>query len=125
MLVQLSASLLFAQESEAKLEELMAYKVDAKSVSLDYNPFISKNAMGTLTSETDSSKEEKKEFVLLSIMNQKAFISGKWYSVGDQTIGGKILSIKPTGVELSQNGKRKALGFEVSKNVLQVKDSSK
>lgn len=123
--LHVSTSLLLAQQSEAKLEELMSYKGDSKSVSLDYNPFVSMSEMGELTSHATTSTNDTNEFVLLSVMNQKAYISGKWYSVGDKTSGGKILNISPLGVELNQNGKKRVLRFEASKKVLHVKDSSK
>jgi len=118
---------LVAQDLDSKLNELIVYKNSNKDVVIDYNPFINENAMKALMNEsnTTSSSETKKEMKLVSIINQKAFISGKWYGVGEMIEGKKIIKINADTVEIKQGSKSTILAFEASKDLLRIKDSKK
>ena len=117
---------LFAIALDEKLDELINYKNVNKGVSLDYNPFVSDSKI-IHSDKTEGQIEttEKKEMKLLSIINQKAFISGKWYSVGDIVDGNKIIKINHMNVEIKKEGKMAILAFDKSKNLLNIKDSKK
>lgn len=118
---------LVAQDLDSKLNELIVYKNSNKDVVIDYNPFINENAMKALMNEsnTTSSNETKKEMKLVSIINQKAFIGGKWYGVGEMIEGKKIIKINADTVEIKQGSKSTILAFEASKDLLKIKDSKK
>jgi len=120
--MMLSVPMLVAETMEGKMEALVAYKPAHHNVVLDYNPFVSEETMVALGTQTQN--PEDKTLRLLSVMNQKAFISGKWYGVGDRIENGKVSSIKPSGVEIIQGGKKRMLQFESAKSVLHVKDAN-
>lgn len=127
VLLLISVSL-FAQDIDSKLNELIVYKNSNKDVLIDYNPFINENTMKTLMHDGNSNtgnSETKKEMKLVSIMNQKAFISGKWYGVGEMIDGKKIIKINTNTVELKQGSQITILAFEASKDLLKMKDSKK
>lgn len=121
--VMLSVQMLCAETMESKMEALMAYKPAHQSVVLQYNPFMSEETMAELGTKPQST--EDKSLKLLSVMNQKAFISGKWYGVGDRIENGKVSRINPSSVEMIQGGKKSVLRFESAKSVLHVKDTNK
>ena len=118
---------LVAQDLDSKLNELIVYKNSSKDLVIDYNPFINENAMKALMNEsnTTSSSETKKEMKLVSIINQKAFIGGKWYGVGEMIEGKKIIKINADTVEMKQGSKSTILAFEASRDLLKIKDSKK
>ena len=118
---------LVAQDLDSKLNELIVYKNSNKDVVIDYNPFINENAIKALMNESNatSSNETKKEMKLVSIINQKAFIGGKWYGVGEMIEGKKIIKINSDTVEMKEGSKSTILAFEASKDLLKIKDSKK
>jgi len=118
---------LLAQENivESKLEALKTFQAVSKNVVVDYNPFANERTMESMKKGDMNHLEEVQAFNLLSILNQKAFISGKWYSVGDKIDGGKIVAIHPTTVRIKKGSNVSTLALEKSKNLLHVKDSQK
>lgn len=126
-LLLLIGTTLLAQDLDSKLNELIVYKNPNKDVIIDYNPFVSENTMKTLINDnnTTSGNGVKKEMKLISIINQKAFIGGKWYGVGEMIEGKKIIKINADTVEMKQGPKRTILAFEASKDLLKIKDSKK
>jgi len=118
---------LLAQENivESKLEALKRFQAVSKNVVVDYNPFVNERAMESMKKGDMNHLEEIQAFNLLSILNQKAFISGKWYSVGDKIDGGKIVAIHPTTVRIKKGNSVRTLALEKSKSLLHVKDSQK
>lgn len=126
-LLSLIGMTLFAQDVDSKLNELIVYKNSNKDIVLDYNPFVNESTMKTLMKDSvpASNSEIKKEMALISIMNQKAFIGGKWYGIGEMIDGKKIIKININTVELKQGSQITILAFETSKNLLKIKDSKK
>lgn len=128
ILLLLISMILLAQDLDSKLSELIVYKNSNHDIVLDYNPFINDNTMKTLMHDGNNntgSSEGKKEMKLVSILNQKAFIGGKWYGVGEMIEGKKIIKINPNTVELKQGSQITILAFEASKDLLKIKDSKK
>jgi hypothetical protein len=107
---------------EDKLSALSQFKKSTKVITLDYNPFATQDVLEKL-SHTDSAIEEaQKGPILLSVLNDKAFISGKWYKVGEMMDGGRIEAIFPTYVRIKKGTQVQTLSFEKSKRLLHVKD---
>jgi len=69
----------------------------------NYNPFEGEE----FKPKNKGVKKEKKTFVLKidAIFNDKVYINGKWYKVGDEIYGNKILKIYHTKVVFIKNGK--------------------
>ncbi|MDD3344245.1 MAG: hypothetical protein PHR87_11810 [Sulfurospirillaceae bacterium] len=120
-------NLLFASsESDAKLDELMQHKSNQDNFSIDYNPFINESMMAAIDNKSvESHTETKRSLRLVAILNQKAYINGQWYRVGQSVNGYKIIKIREQSVELKKDGKTKILAFEEAKELLHVKDSRK
>jgi len=118
---------LFANENdvETKLEALKAFQASPKDVLLDYNPFMSEWMMESMKKGEPSTHAEVKELTLLSVLNQKAFISGKWYGIGDSIDDGKIVAIAHDTVRIKKGNTIKTLSLETSKRLLHVKDIKK
>jgi len=117
---------LSANELQEKLEKLMQFRVTPKNIVLDYNPFINEKTIDDIQNGSSVTEQEsKKQLALLSIMNQKAFISGHWYEVNDRIDDGKIVKINSNSVQIKQGNKLKTLTFESSKSLLHVKDTLK
>jgi hypothetical protein len=126
MCLTLGSLCLSANELQEKLEKLMQFRVTPKSIVLDYNPFINEKTIdGIQNGSSVTEQESKKQLALLSIMNQKAFISGQWYEVNDRIDDGKIVKINSNSVQIKQGNKLKTLTFESSKSLLHVKDTLK
>lgn len=118
---------LLAQDLESKLTELIAYKNSNQEVLLDYNPFVSETKVKELFKDSNNTSivKDKNEIKLVSIFNQKAFISGKWYGIGDVIDDKKIVKINTNTVEMKQGSKVTILTFGASKDLLKIKDSRK
>ncbi len=57
---------------------------------------------------------------LTAVMNNKAFINGRWYKKGQLTSEGKLVKINSTSVYLKQGKKIKILPMKKSKNLLEI-----
>lgn len=132
MMMYLTFGSLFlsANDINDKLEKLMHFHAVPKSIVLDYNPFMNEKAIdATITNGfsvvSPVIEQESKEIALLSVMNQKAFISGQWYGVNDLIDDGKIVKINPDSVHIKKGNKLNILTFESSKSLLHVKDTLK
>jgi len=120
--LSLVSSSSMAESLEDKLSALSQFKKSTKVITLDYNPFATQDVLEKL-SPTDSAIEEAhKGPILLSVLNDKAFISGKWYKVGEMIGGGRIVGIFPMYVRIKKGTQVQTLSFEKSKRLLHVKD---
>lgn len=120
-------NLLFAtNESDTKLDELMHYQNNQPNIIIDYNPFMTPAATETGTvNAVQSSTESRRALRLVAIINQKAFINGQWYSIGQSVEGHKIVKIYKQSVELKKGNKTTHLAYEEARELLHVKDSKK
>ena len=118
-------SVTFAQSLESKLDALSKFQQKTQVVSLDYNPFATEAMIEKLQNNIHSRAEDKKSLRLFAVLNDKAFISGHWYGVGDAIDGGKIIAIFPASVRIKRGNHLETLVFEKSKKLLHVKDTQK
>lgn len=61
--------------------------------------------------------------VATAVLNNKAFINGKWYKVGDKVNAQEITSIQPNFVALKEGNRLTMLGVGTQEKVLQTKES--
>jgi len=129
----------FANELSWVDEQIEAIKpsrvgVSLKEISRLKDPFIflhrgkkdeekeiklnKKSVVITKTTSTPVIKKVHKGLFLEAILNKSALINGKWYKVGDEVYGYKILSIEAKSVELKKNKKRKILTTKSKKTNL-------
>ncbi len=57
---------------------------------------------------------------LTAVLNDRAFINGRWYTKGESIPEGKLIKINPTSVYLKQGKKIKILPLKTSKNLLEI-----
>jgi len=114
-----------ADTLESKLEALSKFQQSPKVIVLDYNPFVTEAMIEKLHSKASLDAEDPKSLKLLSVLNNRAFISGRWYGVGDRIDGGTIVTIAPTFVRIKRGPQNETLLFEKSKKLLHVKDTTK
>ena len=69
-----------------------------------------------------SAQKQTKALHVTTILNNKAFISSKWKSVGDTIKGYKIVQITNSSVLARKNGKIIKIGIEKSKKLLKIRD---
>ncbi|MDD3325271.1 MAG: hypothetical protein PHN38_09160 [Sulfurospirillaceae bacterium] len=122
----------FANDANQKLEKLLSYANATKSLekSLDYDPFAveeKKVAVEATSQKTTDIKNvfkssEKKELKLVSIMNEKAFINGEWYGVGDKIDGLKVVKINKQSVELKNGSRMTSLSLRKSRRLVDIGD---
>lgn len=61
--------------------------------------------------------------VVTAVMNDKAFINGKWYKVGDTVNSQQITSIQANFVALKEGNRLTMLGVGNQQRVLKTKES--
>lgn len=61
--------------------------------------------------------------VVTAVMNNKAFINGEWYKVGDKVNDQEITSIQPNFVALKEGNRLTMLGVGTQQKLLRTKDT--
>ena len=61
--------------------------------------------------------------VVTAVMNNKAFINGEWYKIGDKVNGQEITSIQPNFVALKEGNRLTMLGVGTQQKVLRTKEA--
>ncbi len=115
----------FAETIETKLNQLIELKQTKTIVSLEYNPFATKEMTEELKNNNSFTQNDEGNLELLSIINDKAFIGGKWYRVGEPIGDGKIVRILSSSVQIGYGSRIESIQFEKSKKLLHVKGAKK
>ena len=120
---------LFSNELYKKLDYLIKNKKEKEVVILRYDPFIyqvkkvvkkdKKAFVGTIKSKNT----EKKRYNLVTIINKKAFIDGKWYKKGDYLDKYKVVKISYDGVLLKYKNRSLKVGFADSKKIVKIREN--
>ncbi len=123
----LSAFVLFAKEFSAEDIENMVEKIQLKRVSkIDINFAKVSSPFAKVVMEHNGSiprivePEEKVELNLGAIMNDAAYINGRWLHVGDVIEAYKIESITGTQVYLKKGPKEIRLFLNKESKLLQI-----
>jgi len=117
--------LLHAELSIANIEK-MVEEIKAKRTSRmkeDVNissPFIlvRQESNSTVRTFAPATAEKPVKFILGAIINDAAFIDGKWHRVGDEINGFKVMSIASDRVTLKQGERTVVLFFKKTKSIL-------
>ncbi len=84
-----------------------------------YDPF--KRAKPLLKQKNRSkSVYRRSPLQLTAVLNDKAFINGRWYNRGELTAEGKLVRINPMSVYVKEGTKIKILPLKKSKNLLKM-----
>lgn len=61
--------------------------------------------------------------IVTAVMNNRAFINGEWYKVGDKVNAQEITSIQPNFVALKEGNRLTMLGVGIQQKVLRTKEA--
>lgn len=61
--------------------------------------------------------------IVTAVMDNKAFINGEWYKVGDKVNAQEITSIQPNFVAIKEGNRLTMLGVGTQQKVLQTKEA--
>ena len=93
------------------------YSFAALPLPVIYDPFL--KAEKLLKPRHISIPKKKKELVLTAIFDNKAFINGRFYHVGESVLGYKLVAIRP-GYILLRSKKRVKMVPLYKKKILKV-----
>ena len=63
--------------------------------------------------------------ILQTILNNRAFIDGKWYNKGDKVREFELVAINSDSVVLMKNSKKTILRLKIIENILEMKEQEK
>ncbi len=102
--------------SSVKKNQKLDYKV--------YDPFATAKPILKIKKIVKKSKIYH-PITVEAILNNKAFIENKWYSVKDKIRGFKIISIKKDGIMIVKNNKKSLIKLRGVGNMIQIKELDK
>jgi len=111
----------------SKIDNLSHLEIKSKKIYIKYNPFYNSVKIYNKKIKNFKIKSTKKvnTLILGAIINDKAFINGAWYKVGDRIYGFKITRIANYFVYLNKKNKKMILSTKNSKKILIIKDKNK
>ncbi len=114
----------FGDNLAVKLDNLIKTKQVQKVVILKYDPFfIKKDTIKSYKNkEMITKKIQVKHLNLVTIINNKAFINGRWLSEGDTINGYKVKNIYANKVVILKKNKRVVLSFEQKQDILKIRE---
>ncbi len=126
-LLVLMLSTVFATTLDIRIKNLIKSKKDTTVTILKYNPFVThkevKNAQTNIL-HTPQAKV-KKRLRLVTILNKKAFVDGRWVEKGDTIFDYSVKKISKDRVLLEKRGKIVILKFKKDRNILDIRDKQR
>lgn len=107
-----------ASELTKRVQELIECNFKAPMRVVKYDPFY-KGAK--VVQMSMAQKEQSDVFYISSILNNKAFINSRWYGVGDEVLGYKIISIHKESVLVKNGSKVIKLGIKRNNKLLKIR----
>lgn len=116
MIILLFGYTVWASPIHKTIDQLLENE-DKRSVDFpQYDPF--KKATPLLNKKSKKLRTHKPLPIRLSaVLNNRAYINGKWYKKGDLLSEGKIMDIRKNSVYLKKANKIKILNLKRSKNI--------
>ena len=119
LLFSIGLSAFSTKEMYSKLELLKnREKYEFKDITVPYNPFFKVIKMKNVSGKVIVSK--KFRFVLLTVLNHKAFINNRWYKQGDYIKGFRVIKIYKDRVILQKGNKKVILKIEQKRKILNI-----
>ncbi len=118
-IILLSMCSLWASSINKTIDELLEDNVQQELSLPQYDPF--KRAKPLLKAKKRGKRVYRpapKE--LTAVFNDKAFINGRWYQLGDTLPEGRLVKINATRVYLKKGSTIKVLPLKKSKNLLNI-----
>lgn len=108
----------------SKFEQVQAMKLPQRPDFTIYDPFVRAEPIvkGRVAVRR---KPRNTSLRLEAVLNDRAFINGRWMRAGMRLGGWRIVSIRPEGVTLRQGGRRLLLPLVSRKRLLKIKDSDR
>jgi len=124
MILTLSLSAIDITDIIESIEKMNTSAKIPKTIEYDlYDPFSGTNPI--LNDEKNKIKKTNnivEAITLQTILNNRAFIDGKWYNEGDKVREFKIETINSDSVVLVQNSKKTTLRFKMIESILEMKE---
>ena len=102
-----------------KLNDLTA--ISSKLDYEVYDPFASAKPILKTKNISKKTLKHSNPIVIQTILNNRVFISGKWYNVGDKVRDFKIQNIRSDSIELSKDATIKIIRLDATKSILKTK----
>ena len=118
----LNASQPDVQKIGEKIDALKALDSSPKMAYRVYDPFKQAKPLLLEKSKKEVPKTEQQTLRLDAIMNDKAFINGKWLKEGDRILGSKIIRIKPYSILVRTGGKSRLIPLAKGRTLVTTKD---
>lgn len=109
----------FSQDLKQKVDSLRELPKDGKIVFVNYDPF--KRGEEVVLKVIEQKKQDNRLHVT-SILNNRVFIDSKWYSVGDEVRGYKILQINALNILAKNDDKVVKLGMQKSDKLFKIRN---
>ncbi|MCF6201674.1 MAG: hypothetical protein L3J42_06090 [Hydrogenimonas sp.] len=103
-----------------KLNRLDSFKLSSKVPIKLYDPF--KRAASLVKSKKRGYRRASSLPRVSALMNDKAFVNGRWVHVGETVAGFKIAEIKDSGVVLKKGKTVRYVPVTKNRRVLKIKD---
>ncbi len=119
-------SFVFGDKLALKLQKLIDNKSEKSVEILKYNPFFTKKEMKQMDSKKSNSIKQEKtvkkiDLKLITILDNKAFVGGRWIAKNDIIYGYRVKKILKNSVVLKSRKKEIVLKFRKTKEILKVR----
>ncbi len=102
-------------------------KYEFKDINVTYDPFFKAAKIISLKKKISNGiiKPIKVRFILLTVLNHKAFINNQWYKKGEKIYGFKIVKIYSDKVILQKRKKKVILKIRQKRKILNIVEKRK
>ncbi|MEA1982073.1 MAG: hypothetical protein U9N39_00900 [Campylobacterota bacterium] len=119
----LFADVIDVQKIALKIDKVHSSKISSTLDYRVYDPFAT--AKPILKKKTIIKRVRHKSIVIETILNNRAFIEKKWYSVGDTIYGQKIKNVRRDGIVILKNYKKTFIPLKKNTNIIKIKENIK
>ena len=119
VLLFLSASMLWGAQINKTIDELLNNETEHEVTLPKYDPFKRSKPL-LQRKKSGKSVYRPRPAQLNAVMNDKAYINGRWYQVGDSISEGKLVKINRTSVYLKKGTTIKILPLKTNKNLVKI-----
>jgi hypothetical protein len=115
------------KDTEQKIALLKSSKdYTFKEIKVPYDPFYKAKKIVSLKKKKHKAKKVKKTYPrLVTILNNQAFINGRWYKKDDLVNGMIVKKIYTDHIILRKGGKKVVLKIEQNRRILNIVEKHK
>lgn len=108
-----------------RLENLIKNKQDKKVIFLNYNPFpiTKKEKKSTENNSNVVYRKKTKLLNFVTVINDRAFVNGRWLKVGDKIDGYRLEKIYSDKIIVNKRGVKTTLSLGMKQNILKIREN--